>query len=746
MRYNKIIYLLLPVLALISSCNEDVKQGVAEGYVDLKVVQDFSVEVVPVTKAAEGEGLPIALKIVDSEGNIEYESKDFTKVTTPIRLNTGRYTATAVAGTEMTGEVAELPFYSGSVTFEVKPNAVSTVELACRLASVKLTAQVSDKIKANFDYSLEVTNGNASVFFYNDAESDDKVYYFRPTGKLSWKMSLKNSQNETFELSDSYVSVKAQQYYALSFSLQQGAGDKVGAGEFQIVVDDSLNDPKIHDVTLVIDKSAPAIAGSADVVSPVGGPCEGAEYIITTALPFSSLAIVHSDAGLQEAGIPQVADICTDGFALAALRDAGVGVGLFAGGYSQNAMDASTTEVRLDFNAFAAKLPVGNYSFTISSTNASGKEQTMAVNLIVGSSLSAPAYEPWAKFVYVKGTWTSPNKPSGLRVQYRLSSASEWTDFVAEDPVQVVVDEQSKTYRMFICGLKDNTSYAFRVVSDAEMTDEVTLQTEPAAVLDNMSFDNWKKASSSDASTYGLTKDVWYPNASFDNFIWDTANGGTATIGKYPTEQETSDVVSGSAVKMTSLYVNAVVLKTFAAGNIYTGKFAKAIISLSDPGAELDWGVPFNGRPLALKGYYKYFPKAIDKNFNKSSSFDSYLGQMDKCQIQVGLFEWDKPFHVNTQKGQMVDFTGTNSTVVAYTKYESDAEVTSYTEFVVPFDYRRPTTKPNYAIVTACSSYLGDYFVGGEGSQLFVDEFSFVYDPMDPEFAEHRQAFFNMFK
>ena len=135
MRYNKIIYLLLPVLALISSCNEDVKKGVAEGYVDLKVVQDFSVEVVPVTKAAEGEGLPIALKIVDSEGNIDYESKDFTKVTTPIRLNTGRYTATAVAGTEMTGEVAELPFYSGSVTFEVKPNAVSTVELACPMRS-----------------------------------------------------------------------------------------------------------------------------------------------------------------------------------------------------------------------------------------------------------------------------------------------------------------------------------------------------------------------------------------------------------------------------------------------------------------------------------------------------------------------------------------------------------------------------------------------------------------------------------
>lgn len=745
MKRKYFISFLFPLFALLTSCVEQQMQMKEDGYVDIEVIQDLSVDIVPVTKA-EGEGLPIALKIVDSQGNVDYESNDFTKVNYAIRLETGKYTATASAGTESSAQVSDLPFYSGSVAFEVKPNAVSTVELVCRLTTVKVTAVVADEIRSNFDYTLEVSNGKDSAFFEDDIYSDDKEVYFYPTGKLTWTLSLTNKQGEKYVLTESYSSVKPQQHYAFAFSLEAESSEKIGAGEFKIVVDDSLNDPKIHDVTVVIDKSAPAIAGSADVVSPVGGPCEGAEYIITTALPFSSLAIVHSDAGLQEAGIPQVADICTDGFALAALRDAGVGVGLFAGGYSQNAMDASTTEVRLDFNALAAKLPVGNYSFTISSTNASGKEQTMAVNLIVGSSLSAPAYEPWAKFVYVKGTWTSPNKPSGLRVQYRLSSASEWTDFVAEDPVQVVVDEQSKTYRMFICGLKDNTSYAFRVVSDAEMTDEVTLQTEPAAVLDNMSFDNWKKASSSDASTYGLTKDVWYPNASFDNFIWDTANGGTATIGKYPTEQETSDVVSGSAVKMTSLYVNAVVLKTFAAGNIYTGKFAKAIISLSDPGAELDWGVPFKGRPLALRGYYKYYPKAINKNFNKSSSYDSYLGQMDKCQIQVGLFEWDKPFHVNTQKGQMVNFTGANSTVVAYTKYESDAEVTSYTKFVVPFDYRRPTTKPTYAIVTACSSYLGDYFVGGEGSQLFVDEFSFVYDPMDPEFAEYRQAFFNMFK
>ena len=304
MKRKYIISFLFPLFALLTSCVEQQMQMKEDGYVDIEVIQDLSVDIVPVTKA-EGEGLPVALKIVDSQGNVDYESKDFTKVNYAIRLETGKYTATASAGTESSAQVSELPFYSGSVAFEVKPNAVSTVELVCRLTTVKVTAVVADEIRSNFDYTLEVSNGKDSAFFEDDIYSDEKEVYFYPTGKLTWTLSLTNNQGEQYVLTESYSSVKPQQHYAFAFSLEAESSEKIGAGEFKIVVDDSLNDPKIHDVTVVIDKSAPAIAGSADVVSPVGGPCEGAEYIITTALPFSSLAIEHSDAGLLEAGIPR---------------------------------------------------------------------------------------------------------------------------------------------------------------------------------------------------------------------------------------------------------------------------------------------------------------------------------------------------------------------------------------------------------------------------------------------------------
>ena len=425
----------------------------------------------------------------------------------------------------------------------------------------------------------------------------------------------------------------------------------------------------------------------------------------------------------------------TDG--IATLVSAGVSVDIFdSKGVAQNTINETTKEVKLNFAQLVNKLPVGEYEIIVTSSNSTGKAHSKNIKLVVNSAFTSPALTPWANFMYVRGQWISSTQPSSIKVQYKKSSASNWTDFTILDPIQFEINPSTKTIHAFVCGLESGTKYDVRLIADSDQSSQNSATTEGVAYLPNMGFDDWVQDG-----------DTWYPNASMSNMTWDTANGGTSTIGKYPTEK-TTDAVKGNAVKMTSLYINATVLKTFAAGNVYTGKFSKAIISLSNPGAELDWGVRFTGRPLALAGYYKYAPKAINRNFNlkNPSKYDEYLNTPDKCQIQVGLFEWDNAFHVNTQTGTMVDFSTKNKTVVAYAKYESSEAVSSYKNFVVPFDYRKIGAMPTYVIVTACSSYLGDYFVGGEGSTLYVDEFDFVYDPMDSRFAEYRADFFNMFK
>ena len=102
---------------------------------------------------------------------------------------------------------------------------------------------------------------------------------------------------------------------------------------------------------------------------------------------------------------------------------------------------------------------------------------------------------------------------------------------------------------------------------------------------------------------------------------------------------------------------------------------------------------------------------------------------MDQCQILVILTDWTGPFTINTTEGVFVDQTKENKSIIAYGKFES-AENTGeeYREFTLPLEYWRPDATPAYAVVVACASYKGDYFTGGEGSVMFVDEFEFVYE------------------
>ena len=191
------------------------------------------------------------------------------------------------------------------------------------------------------------------------------------------------------------------------------------------------------------------------------------------------------------------------------------------------------------------------------------------------------------------------------------------------------------------------------------------------------------------------------------------------------------------------------IISKFAAGNIYTGDFVN--VTTSPQGAQLNWGIRFNGRPVALKGYYKYTPANIDYTDNAHSHLK---GQKDKCQIQVALADGttsstnnsDYYYFVDTGNNKFVDFSSENKTLIAHNKLESDETVTSYKAFTLPMGYRDVTKIPTYAIVTCCSSYLGDYFTGGKGSLMLADEFEFVYDPSDEAMSdEQRREFFNLF-
>lgn len=286
-------------------------------------------------------------------------------------------------------------------------------------------------------------------------------------------------------------------------------------------------------------------------------------------------------------------------------------------------------------------------------------------------------------------------------IMYKAKSAADWLT-VPSDKVTVDGVNVSAT----IGELTEATDYDVKLTIGGKDVSQQSFTTDTPSQIPNLNFDDW-----------WLSGKVWYPyaeGAPDSEKYWDSANPGAAGFIGSSTYPETEDVVKGKAAKMESKYAAI----AFAAGNLYIGKFGK----VEGIGAILDWGAEFTSMPAAMKGYFKYMPKAIDKS---KPPYDNMIGKTDKCQIQIFLTDWDAPFVINTTAAQFVDIAN-DPHIIAFGRLETDETVTEYREFTIPLEYRS-YRKPKYVVVSCCASSLGDYFTGGVGSTLMVDEFELIY-------------------
>ncbi len=285
---------------------------------------------------------------------------------------------------------------------------------------------------------------------------------------------------------------------------------------------------------------------------------------------------------------------------------------------------------------------------------------------------------PWTYSAGVSGVTNG----SGIPVfEYRKASDSQWTTYSE-------ISMNGSTAVAEIRGLEPDTDYLVRLSNGTETTEELSFKTGRALQLENLNFDNWSKNDK-------------YPNADGRN-IWDSANSSGATTTTTPV----SDAIKGKAARLESVSAFGLL----AAGNIFTGSF----IGLAGLGAELDWGTPFEERPLAMKGYFKYAPVKIDK---AKDPYKDRLGQDDQCQILAFLTDWDGPFRVNTNSGQFVDLDK-DSGIIALGLMNTSETIGDYVEFTIPLKYRDASRTPKYIVIAAASSRYGDYYTGGIGSVL----------------------------
>lgn len=707
------------------SCNREVIVPGSYGYLSLNAESDLSTDVIV---KSSSEDMVFSVDINNGAGQTVAHSDDHRTITAenPVKLQIGTYEVIAYNG-ENLNAAFDSPYYEGKEKVKILPDKTQNVELVCSLANSMFSVEFTDDFAANFpEYHVSVTNGiGDNLVLSNKPQEGNELEagfsskaYFAVTGTLSWELSLKNKEGGIYKTSMSYNDVVAKSHYHLKFELGPEE-DADGAVFVKVIVDSNLEEVP-HEVVLDFNNTAlpeVKVTSGFNTVSgesisiPIGNTTP---KTISVSAPegLSNFRISHTNPVFAEMGLPQLVELVGADGATESLMD-GLGIKATQTIQTKSIIEGSTG-LSLDFTDFVESLPVGLYAMKLIAVDMKGHFDDFDLAFEVISDVDAEAVSVsagWASFAQFKGRYFQTPAPAGISFQYKESSASSWTDVNTGD---IKVDASSMTFTYVVTGLKASTKYVFRAVSaEDKETKEIEFTTSSAETIHNLSFDNWSNSDKMpDAEGYTT---------------WDSAN----STGMTTTTTPSTDAVSGKAARLES--VSAMGIGILAAGNIFTGQF----VGVDGLGAKLDWGVSFTSRPIALRGYYKYAPKTIDK---AKAPYTDKKGQMDESQILIFLSDWTGPFKVNTNNKEFVDYDNDPGIIALGQLNTSDTD-SDYVKFTLPLVYRDNSRIPTYIVIAAASSRYGDYFTGGVGSVLLIDEFELVYDPAELTDEEFNTVF-----
>lgn len=313
--------------------------------------------------------------------------------------------------------------------------------------------------------------------------------------------------------------------------------------------------------------------------------------------------------------------------------------------------------------------------------------------------------DAWSQVVWVYGSGPADVKNT---FQYRESTSEDWIDV----PLSSVTQTQG-AFSAAIPHLKPLTKYKVRTVSGENYGNEVEVETQSAEVLPDGDFDNWNL----------LNNKIWNPWAENGTPYWDTGNTGAATLGQsnvVPSD-DTPPGISGKSAQLETKFVGIAGIGKLAAGSIYTGSFVK----VDGTNGILDFGRPWTTRPVKLRGYMKF--KSAPINYT-SADFKYLMDRPDSCHIYVAMTDWSAPYQIRTNPKNRQLFNPNAPEVIAYGELIRGNDTDGWVEFEIELKYRSTSRQPKYIQITCAASKYGDYFTGGTGTCLWVDDLSLSYD------------------
>ena len=314
----------------------------------------------------------------------------------------------------------------------------------------------------------------------------------------------------------------------------------------------------------------------------------------------------------------------------------------------------------------------------------------------------------------------SGDKPNNSEpvVEYREKGKNDWISVDASN-----IQSTSITYKATINNLAPATQYEYKVSAGKYAVDIQEFTTASVMQIPNSSFDDW--------CTDANNSKLFCPWAQGATSYWDTGNRGASTVGQsnsIPTDDTSTG--TGKAAYLESRWI---VIK-FAAGNIFTGSYLKT----DGTNGILGFGRPFTAFPDKVTFDYKYKSEIINKVGD--TSMEHLMGRPDSCNIYVALwhvededyeqYQGEKyPIIIRTKPGKEQNlFSVDDPRVIAFGNFTSGTTVTTWTSETIELKYKNTEVAPTHILVVASSSKFGDFFTGGVGSTLVLDNMKLIYE------------------
>lgn len=317
-------------------------------------------------------------------------------------------------------------------------------------------------------------------------------------------------------------------------------------------------------------------------------------------------------------------------------------------------------------------------------------------------------------------------------VQIVVSDKADYTKLIPiiEVSAGATIEPASGTPQDF----SDDRKVTYVVTSEnGEYSKTYSVTATPKISLKH-NFEDWSTSGTGKA-TYPILDDLLWSNA--NSAISILVATGAIQVDKYPTDK-TSDCVEGNwGAVLETVKGTTVINKLYPifAGSLFRGGF---IVDMDYPLKSLRLGQSHpkeNGKPTHFNGYYKYKPgtEFTDKEGNIVPN------KTDSMSIYATLFKVTKGAAPNEEylDGETIM---NSSRVVASARWAHNSDkiqetpaLNGFTRFVIPFEYSEELNfeENDYRLtIVASSSKDGNLYEGAAGSQLTIDEFEIICDPI----------------